>query len=229
MTSGTRKPPPISTSSPRETITSRPAASAASVSSVAAALLLTTTAASAPVSGRAAARRGRRGARASPARGRIRGWCSRASGRHALERRARERRAAEVGVEDHAGGVDDGARATGRSARRDGPGRSASSAAPTSSGAALRRHTDPQVSRRRTQRVDDAVRRTRTRAPGERALTELFDRGIDAVRRWSRFCQHYVVAGPHPATPWPTHGCQRSLARAVVRAAADCFRHIIDC
>ena len=49
MTSGMRKAPPISTSSPRETITSRPCASAPMVSSTAAALLLTTVAASAPV------------------------------------------------------------------------------------------------------------------------------------------------------------------------------------
>jgi hypothetical protein len=49
ITSGTRKPPPISTSSPRDTMTSRPAASAASTIIVAAALLLTTTADSAPV------------------------------------------------------------------------------------------------------------------------------------------------------------------------------------
>ena len=45
-----RKAPPISTSSPRETITSLPRARAAIVSSTAAALLLTTVAASAPVS-----------------------------------------------------------------------------------------------------------------------------------------------------------------------------------
>src|SRR5260221_168241 len=50
ITSGTRNPPPISTSSPRDTRTSRPAASAASMIIVAAALLFTTTAASAPVS-----------------------------------------------------------------------------------------------------------------------------------------------------------------------------------
>jgi len=49
ITSGMRKAPPISTSSPRETITSRSRASAAMVSSTAAALLLTTVAASAPV------------------------------------------------------------------------------------------------------------------------------------------------------------------------------------
>src|SRR5438874_2136351 len=48
MTSGIRKPPPISTSSPRDTITDRPWASAASTSSTAAAPLLTTRAASAP-------------------------------------------------------------------------------------------------------------------------------------------------------------------------------------
>ena len=51
-TSGMRKPSPISISSPRETITSRPSASAASASSSAAALLFTTSAASAPVSRR---------------------------------------------------------------------------------------------------------------------------------------------------------------------------------
>ena len=45
-----RNAPPISTISPRETITSRPAASVLSTRTVAAALLLTTSAASAPVS-----------------------------------------------------------------------------------------------------------------------------------------------------------------------------------
>ena len=48
MTSGTRKPPPISTSSPRETATPRSRARAARTSSTAAAQLLTTIAASAP-------------------------------------------------------------------------------------------------------------------------------------------------------------------------------------
>ena len=48
ITSGTRKPPPISTLSPRLTTTCRSRASAASTSSTAAALLLTTIAASAP-------------------------------------------------------------------------------------------------------------------------------------------------------------------------------------
>ena len=45
-----RKPPPISTASLRETMTSRPAATVARASKTAAALLLTTRAASAPVS-----------------------------------------------------------------------------------------------------------------------------------------------------------------------------------
>ena len=50
MTSGTRKPPPISTSSPARRCTSRPAASAVSTSSAAPAQLFTTMASSAPVS-----------------------------------------------------------------------------------------------------------------------------------------------------------------------------------
>ncbi len=50
MTSGMRNDPPISTSSPRETATSRPLARLSSMSSTAAALLLTTSASSAPVS-----------------------------------------------------------------------------------------------------------------------------------------------------------------------------------
>ena len=49
MMSGMRNPPPISTSSPRETTTSLPRASVSSASSTAAAQLLTTSAASAPV------------------------------------------------------------------------------------------------------------------------------------------------------------------------------------
>ncbi len=49
MMSGMRNDPPISTSCPRETITSRPWAKAVSINSTAAALLLTTMAASAPV------------------------------------------------------------------------------------------------------------------------------------------------------------------------------------
>ena len=52
MMSGMRKAPPISTSSPRETMTSRPEPRALSISSTAAALLLTTVTASAPVNAR---------------------------------------------------------------------------------------------------------------------------------------------------------------------------------
>ena len=52
MTSGMRKPPPISTSWPREMIASRPWPSADRISSTAAALLLVTSASSAPVSRR---------------------------------------------------------------------------------------------------------------------------------------------------------------------------------
>ena len=77
-TSGMRKPSPISTSSPRETSTSRPSARAATARSTAAALLLTTSAASAPVRSREERRRRAPAAsRATPARGRIRGWSSR--------------------------------------------------------------------------------------------------------------------------------------------------------
>jgi hypothetical protein len=50
ITSGTRKSPPISTNSPRETIVSPSRASAVSTSSAAAAQLLMTSASSAPVS-----------------------------------------------------------------------------------------------------------------------------------------------------------------------------------
>src|SRR5256885_1925462 len=51
-TSGTRNPPPISTSCPREMMTSRPMATVLSARSTAAALLLVTSAASAPVNSR---------------------------------------------------------------------------------------------------------------------------------------------------------------------------------
>ena len=101
-----RKPSPISTSWPRETTISRPAASAASTSSSAAALLFTQSAASAPVSSPTAARRGSAACRARRWRGRARGWRSRPRRPHALERGVRERRAAEVRVQDDAGGVD---------------------------------------------------------------------------------------------------------------------------
>ena len=103
-----RNEPPISTSCPRETTTSRPGpASAAAASSTAAAPLLTASAASAPVSSRSSASTwawreprapllevvlevrvagGRRGGRLARGRG--------------------QRRAPEVGVHDHAGGVE---------------------------------------------------------------------------------------------------------------------------
>ena len=105
--SGMRKPSPISTSWPRETTISRPPASAASASTSAAAPLLTQIAASAPVSSHT-----QRGdvvlARAAPA-GREVELQVRVAGRdglHARERGLRQRRAAEVGVQDDAGGVE---------------------------------------------------------------------------------------------------------------------------
>ena len=110
--------------------TSRPSASAASASSTAAALLLTTSAASAP--GEAAQqRREVILARAAGAggRGRTRGSSSPPpTSRHAVERGLRERGAAEVRVHEHAGRVEDAARAAGRrSALQLGDGRSARS------------------------------------------------------------------------------------------------------
>ena len=57
MMSGMRKAPPISISSPRETMASRPFASVLSTISTAAALLLTTVASSAPVSSHSSARK----------------------------------------------------------------------------------------------------------------------------------------------------------------------------
>ena len=79
MTSGTRKPPPISTSSPREITTSRPAASAARISIVAAALLLTTIGGlGAGERGEQRLRRARCATRACRPRGRIRDSSSRA-------------------------------------------------------------------------------------------------------------------------------------------------------
>ena len=109
MISGMRKLPPISMSWPRETITSLPAASARRAMTVAAALLLTAVADSAPVSA------------AEPVADRLRPRRALAGfeiefevevaaggvGR-GLGRRLGERRPAEVGVQDDAGGVDDG-------------------------------------------------------------------------------------------------------------------------
>ena len=101
MTSGTRKPPPISTLSPRLTSTSRPRASAASTRRTAAALLLTTIArlgVAQPGQQPAAVVAG--GSPADRRPGPARGWW----------RRGRVRRPAgpaEVGVQQHARGVDD--------------------------------------------------------------------------------------------------------------------------
>ena len=101
-----RKPSPISMSSPRETITSRPSASAASASSTAAALLLTTSAASG--TGQALEQRPEvilaRPALASlevVLEVRVAG----ADLRHARERSLGERRATEVRVDEDAGRV----------------------------------------------------------------------------------------------------------------------------
>ena len=91
MTSGMRKDPPISTSSPRETITSPPSARVFRASSTAAALLLTTYGRDrcaairqpghsfAPAVCETADRRGRRVCRARRYRDRIRDWNSRAA------------------------------------------------------------------------------------------------------------------------------------------------------
>src|SRR6516165_30406 len=107
MTSGTRKPPPISTSSPREMITSRPSASAARSRSVAAALLLTTTAASAPVTraisvSACTSRRPR-----EPAEVVFEIRVAAGDLLHARERAFRQRRTAQIGMDDDAGGIDD--------------------------------------------------------------------------------------------------------------------------
>ena len=113
-----RNAPPISTISPRETITSRPAASVLSTSTVAAALLLTTSAASAPA---CPPRRRERLEEAldvvlalgAAAGAEVRLQVGEAAGDlgERLLRGVRERRAAEVGVEQHAGGVDRAAQA----------------------------------------------------------------------------------------------------------------------
>src|SRR5262245_55963030 len=96
-----RKEPPISTSSPRLTSTSRPSESVFTASSTAAALSLTTTAASAPTSRRARV--------AAPAREKVELQVRVAGGdlRHAGGGAAGQRRAAQVGVDHHPGGVDD--------------------------------------------------------------------------------------------------------------------------
>ncbi len=119
MTSGMRKPPPISTSSPRETTTSRPAARAVHASSTAAAQLFTTSASSAPVS---AQQGGAHGAVAVPAGapGEVvlqRGVAQRGLA-HVVEHLGAQRRAAEVGVQHDARGVDHPAEGAGGRTRR---------------------------------------------------------------------------------------------------------------
>src|SRR6184192_1357225 len=106
ITSGILKPPPISTSSPRATITSLPFARAINIKSTAAAQLLTTPAPSAPdrCRSRSAARSCRRPRRP------VWGSNSRVEYRPAIAAAARAAtaagRPAEVGVKDHPGGVD---------------------------------------------------------------------------------------------------------------------------
>ena len=106
-TSGIRNPSPISTSSPRETTTSRPSASAATARRTAAALLLTTSAASAPVSRpSASATWSCRDPREPDSRSSSRFEYEPPTSVDPRESRRRERRAAEVRVDDHAGRVE---------------------------------------------------------------------------------------------------------------------------
>ena len=101
ITSGTRNDPPISTLSPRLTGTSRPAASAATTSSTAAALLLTTIADSAPHSVASSwPTAACRDPRSPVAQVELDRLCAATTG-------IGERRAAEVGVQQHAGRVHD--------------------------------------------------------------------------------------------------------------------------
>ena len=107
MTSGTRKPPPISTSSPRETITSRPAASAESISSVGGGVVVDDDGRlGAGELGRAAVRRGRRGGRGAAVEVVFESAYPRPIALMRASADVAERRASEVGVDDHAGGVD---------------------------------------------------------------------------------------------------------------------------
>ena len=107
ISSGSRNPSPISTSSPRLTTISRPAASAVAASSSAAAPLLTTC--TPPAVGH---RRGQRGERAAAAPGPATGGQveldvgGAAGGHHRVDGGRRQRRPAEVGVHDDAGRVD---------------------------------------------------------------------------------------------------------------------------
>ena len=111
ITSGMRNDPPISTSSPRETMTSPPSASAFSVSSTAAALLLTTmVATSRPMSPN---NLGEQPVHMHIALAALAGrqikfqvGVALRDFDHALQRRAAQRRAPQVGVQDHARRVD---------------------------------------------------------------------------------------------------------------------------
>ena len=105
--SGIRKPSPISISSPRPISTSRPAAVAARHSSSAAALLLTASPSSAPVSEASSGPRWRMpGAAAAGLEIELEVRVALRHPRHPLDRRARQRRAAHVRVDDHAGRVE---------------------------------------------------------------------------------------------------------------------------
>ncbi len=102
-----RKPSPISTSSPRETITSPSRLVAASASSTAAALLLTTSASAAPVRAHSTSRTWRWRVARSP-RGQVdlEIGVRAGGGGDRGERLGRQQRASQVGVGDDAGGVD---------------------------------------------------------------------------------------------------------------------------
>ena len=106
--SGMRKPSPISTSSPRLTMISRPRASASPHSSSAAALLLTTCTASASGTAAASASSAPRPRRArSPVASSNSTSVAPAATASASRAGGGERGPAEVGVDDHPGRVDD--------------------------------------------------------------------------------------------------------------------------
>src|ERR1700738_2101536 len=94
MTSGIRNPPPISTNSPRATMTSLPFARGVNIKSTAAAPLLTIAAASAPPA-------------ASAPRRELQRRVAAGDGGGGLRRGGRQGRPAEVRVEDHPRGIDD--------------------------------------------------------------------------------------------------------------------------
>ena len=115
--SGMRTPPPISTSSPRETATPcLPASPTASTS--AAALLTVTSASSAPVSAiRWSSTARNRGPRRPASRSNSSSEYAAGGTCRRLDRGLRPRRAAEVRVQDHPGGVEDRGQATPRRVR----------------------------------------------------------------------------------------------------------------